>query len=91
MRVIKNLTVPQNTDSKFPFSTIQNETDLVDGTPVVEEIYGDVLTNLYKLLQATGVTPTGTQDNDETQYQIAFKEISSNIQSLKVHLEVVQL
>ena len=70
MRTIKNLAVPQNTDAKFPFSTILNETDTNDGTPVVEEIYGDVLTNIYKLLQKVGITPTGDQDSDVTQYQI---------------------
>lgn len=70
MRTIKNLAIPQNNDAKFPFSTIQNETDTLDGTPVVEEIYGDILTNLYKILQTSGVTPTGTQDNDNTQYQL---------------------
>lgn len=70
MRTIKNLAVPQNTDPKFPFSTIQNETDTEDGTPVVEEIYGDVLTNIYKLLQRVGIVPTGDQDSDVSQYQI---------------------
>ena len=70
MRTIKNLAIPQNNDAKFPFSTIQNETDTLDGTPVVEEIYGDILTNLYKILQTSGVIPTGTQDNDNTQYQL---------------------
>jgi hypothetical protein len=70
MRTIKNLAVPQNSDAKFPFSTILNDTDTNDGTPVVEEIYGDVLTNIYKLLQTVGIVPTGTQDNDITQYQI---------------------
>ena len=85
MRTIKNLPVPQNSDAKFPFSTIQNETDLVDGTPVVEEIYGDVLTNLYKLLQTTGVTPTGTQDNDLTQYQIleALKKLPNTLNDIE--------
>ncbi len=70
MRTIKNLSVPQNTDAKFPFSTIQNETDVLPGTPVVEEIYGDLLTNIYKILQTVGIAPSGTQDNDLTQYQI---------------------
>ena len=85
MRTIKQLVVPQNSEAKFPFSTIQNETDLVDGTPVVEEIYGDVLTNLYKLLQATGVTPTGTQDNDLTQYQIleALKKLPNTLNDIE--------
>lgn len=70
MRTIKNLIVPQNSDPKFPYSTILNETDTNDGTPVVEEIYGDVLTNLYKILQTAGITPTGTQDSDTSQYQL---------------------
>lgn len=70
MRTIKQLSIPQNSDSKFPFSTILNETDTEDGTPVVEEIYGDVLTNLYKILQTAGVVPSGTQDSDDTQYQL---------------------
>ncbi len=70
MRTIKQLAIPQNSDPKFPQSTILNETDTTDGTPVVEEIYGDILTNNYKLLETVGITPTGTQDNDDTQYQI---------------------
>lgn len=70
MRTIKDLAVPQNSDSKFPFSTIQNETELLEGTPVVEEIYGDILTNLYKVMQIAGVEPTGNQDSDDTQYQL---------------------
>jgi len=70
MRTIKNLAIPQNSDAKFPFSTIRNETDTQEGTPVVEEIYGDLLTNIYKLLQTVGEVPTGTQDSDTSQYQI---------------------
>lgn len=85
MRTIANLAVPQNSDPKFPFSTIQNETDTEDGTPVVEEIYGDVLTNTYKLLEETGVTPTGTQDNDDTQYQIleAWKKLPNTLNDIE--------
>ena len=49
MRAIKQLAIPQNTDLvKFPNGTILNETDTEQGTPVIEEIYGDVLTNIYK-------------------------------------------
>ena len=70
MRTIKQLVIPQNSSVQFPDSTILNETDLVDGTPVVEEIYGDVLTNIYNLLRKVGVVATGTQDNNSSQYQI---------------------
>lgn len=85
MRTIKQLAIPQNSHAKFPFSTIQNETDILDGTPVVEEIYGDVLTNLYKLLQVVGLTATGTQDNDVTQYQIleALKKLPNTLNDIE--------
>jgi len=85
MRTIKQLVVPQNSEAKFPFSTIQNETDLLDGTPVVEEIYGDVLTNLYKLLQVVGLTATGTQDSDITQYQIleALRKLPNTLNDIE--------
>lgn len=85
MRTIKNLAVPQNNDAKFPFSTIKNETDTEEGTPVVEEIYGDVLTNLYKLLQTTGITPTGTQDSDTSQYQIleALRKLPNTLNDIE--------
>ena len=85
MRTIKNLAIPQNDDAKFPFSTIQNETDVLDGTPVVEEIYGDILTNHYKLLQEVGIVPTGTQDNDLTQYQLleALKKLPNVLNDIE--------
>lgn len=85
MRTIKGLAVPQNDHVKFPFSTILNETDLNDGTPVVEEIYGDVLTNIYKLLQSVGITPTESQDSDITQYQIldALKKLPNSLNDVE--------
>jgi hypothetical protein len=69
MRTISNLVVPQNTVN-LPLGGIVNETDIVNGTPVIEEIYGDILSNLYRLLTLAGITPTNTQDNDATQYQL---------------------
>lgn len=85
MRTIKNLAIPQNSDPKFPFSTIRNETDTEDGTPVVEEIYGDILTNAYKLLQSVGLVPTGTQDSDTSQYQIleALKLLPNSLNDIE--------
>lgn len=71
MRTIGGLAIPKDTDLvKFPDSTIINETDTVVGTPVVREIYGDILTNIYKILRLTGVTATGTEDSETSQYQI---------------------
>lgn len=70
MRTIKNLPVPKEQDLvKFPNSTILNETDTNDGTPVVREIYGDILTNLYAFLVDRGIIPNEIEDNEVNGYQ----------------------
>lgn len=71
MRTIKNLPVPKEQDLiKFPYSTILNETDTNDGTPVVREIYGDILTNLYAFCVDRGIIPNEIEDNEVNGYQI---------------------
>lgn len=71
MRTIGGLPIVKESDAKFPFgATIQNETDTQEGTPVVREIYGDIVMNNYKLLELTGISPTENEDSDDTQYQI---------------------
>ena len=71
MRTIKNLQVPKEQDLvKFPNSTILNETDTNDGTPVVREIYGDILTNLYAFCVDRGIIPNEIEDNEVNGYQI---------------------
>jgi len=71
MRTLKQIGVPHDENTaKFPQGTIQNETDTQDGTPVVREVYGDILTNIYKILERTGLAPTGSEDAEDTQYQI---------------------
>ncbi len=71
MRKLTQLSVPQNTDSSnFPDGAIINETTLTSGTPVVEEVYGDVLTNVYNLLREAGIDASGLQDNNTNGYQV---------------------
>ena len=70
MRTIKNLQVPKELDLvKFPNSTILNETDTNDGTPVVREIYGDFITNIYAFLVDRGIIPNEIEDNEVNGYQ----------------------
>ena len=70
MRTIKNLQVPKEQDLvKFPNSTILNETDTNDGTPVVREIYGDFITNIYAFLVDRGIIPNEIEDNEVNGYQ----------------------
>jgi hypothetical protein len=91
MRTLKELGYPQDTDvSKFPDGQIRNETDLSQGTPVTREVYGDILTNFYKLLRSTGVSPTQTEDSELTQYQIiqALKLLANDLNDIKHILTV---
>ena len=82
MRTIKNLPVPKETDlSKFPYSTVINETETIDGTPVVREIYGDIITNLYALLVDRGIIPNEIEDNELNGYQI-LEAIKLNVNKL---------
>ena len=86
MRVLRQLPVPQDQNlAKFPDGTIQNETDTQDGTPVVRELYGDVLTNIYKLLSLADITPTGNEDAEDTQYQLvqALKLFSNELNDVE--------
>lgn len=91
MRVIRQLAVPQDGDlSKFPDGQIQNETDTVQGTPVVREVYGDVLTNLYAILRDAGFEPNGNEDNELGGYQLleALKQFANKTNDLNQVLTV---
>lgn len=84
MRSVKQLPVgtPQNTDAtKFPDGGVINETNTTQGTPIVEEIIGDILVNMYALLRAVKMSPNGTQDGATSQYQIlsALRLLTNNL------------
>lgn len=86
MRVLGNQPYVKDTNADMPFgATIQNETETQEGTPVVEEVLGDVLMNLYRLLELTGITPTDDQDSDATQYQIveALKKLPNSLNDVE--------
>tara|TARA_Y100001951_G_C11281727_1_gene265829 strand:- start:45 stop:1208 length:1164 start_codon:yes stop_codon:yes gene_type:complete len=71
MKTLKLLGYPRDTDvAKFPDGTIKNQTDTEQGTPVVREVYGDVLTNMYALLRDVGLVANDTEDNEDDGYQI---------------------
>ena len=82
MRTIKQLNVPKEQDlNKFPDSTILNETDTIDGTPVVREIYGDLLTNWYAYLRDRGIIANGLEDNEINGYQL-IEALKLNVNTL---------
>lgn len=82
MKVLGNTTLTKDTDNKYPFgANLQDETSTVNGTPVVREIYGDILMNAYRLLELTNEVPNGSEDNKNTQFQLvnALKKLANNI------------
>lgn len=86
MKVLGNLTVDKDSSINYPFgANIQNETDTINGTPVIREIYGDVLMNLYRILELTNVTPNGIEDDKTTQFQLveALKKLPNSLNDIE--------
>jgi len=86
MRVLGNQPYVKATNADMPFgATIQNETETQEGTPVVEEVLGDVLMNIYRLLELAGINPTDNQDSDATQYQVveALKNLPNSLNDVE--------
>lgn len=93
MRTVKHLPngIGKETDlAKFPDSTIVNETENNDGTPVVREIYGDILTNFYKILRLTKETANGGEDNEVNGYQLvnALRKFTNELNDVEQQLNL---
>lgn len=86
MKTLRNLPVPQDTDtSKWPFGQIKNETETEPGTPVVREVYGDILSNVYAILKDAGITPNEDEDSEASGYQLlqAFKKFVNELNDIE--------
>lgn len=86
MKVLANLDLPKKTDANLPFGkTIQDETDTLQGTPIVADVLQDLFSNFYKLLELTGTAPTNQFDSNLTQYQIinALKKLPNTLNDVE--------
>tara|TARA_R110002049_G_scaffold64570_4_gene170202 strand:+ start:115 stop:1266 length:1152 start_codon:yes stop_codon:yes gene_type:complete len=93
MRTIRQLPIAQDNDIvKFPDGQIQNETDTVQGTPVIREVYGDVLTNIYAIIRDAGLEPNGNEDSSTANYQLleAFKKFANSTNDINQLITVDQ-
>lgn len=72
MKILANLTaLVKRTDANLPFGkTIQDETETQQGTPIVSDLFQDLLSNIYRLLEKAKITPTNAFDGDTEGYQI---------------------
>jgi hypothetical protein len=90
MRTIADLAagIPKEVNGNFPDGTIVNETPSQEGTPVVREIYGDILTNVYKIVREAGLVPNGIEDSEATEYQFfeALKKFTNSLNDIERQL-----
>lgn len=65
------LTNIDNSDlAKYPNGRIKNNTGAGDGTPVNEEVYGDIHEAKDKLMRLYGISHNGLPDNETNGYQL---------------------
>lgn len=86
MRTLRNFPYAQDSNtSKFPDGQIQNETATQDGTPVVREVYGDILTNIYKIVRDSGLDFNQLEDSEDNGYQLleALKVFTNELNDLE--------
>ncbi|QCW21145.1 hypothetical protein [Flavobacterium phage FCOV-F14] len=86
MKVLGNLPIIKDVNSVYPFgAAIKNQTETEQGTPAIREIYNDVLMNIYKILQLTGVNPSNKEDNNYNGYQIieALKKLPNSLNDIE--------
>lgn len=93
MRTVKQLPVGtpiENDFDKFPDSTVLNETDVNEGTPVVREVYGDILTNIYRILRLTKELANGIEDSEVNGYQFvtALQKFSNVLNDIEQQLNL---
>lgn len=82
MRNLKDSGLIHNSDYiKFPFGGIKDETTTEEGTPVVEKVYGDLLSNIYAYLKDRGINFNNLQDNELNGFQL--------IQALKNNVNIL--
>lgn len=91
MRTLKGQNLVRKTDEvNYPDGAIQNKTDVVEGTPVSNEVYSDLITNIYKLLRRNGVLANENEDSENNGYQLVealskhFNELNDLMQLLTV-------
>ena len=61
---------PVEVNADYPNGRIINEDVSTEGTAVIEQIYQDIHSNIYAILDAVGMVPNAVPDNESTTYQI---------------------
>lgn len=82
--------VHDNNYALFPFGAIINEDTDQEGTPVVREVYNDLLMNIYAFLNDRGVIFNNQEDNEQNGYQL-IEALRKNINVLNDTEKILNL
>ena len=91
MKTLKQLGLVRDEDTAlFPDGQLKNKTDSAPGTPVVRQVYGDILVNMYALLREAGLVPNNLEDNETNGYQLleALKKLANLLNDVEQVLSV---
>jgi hypothetical protein len=68
--LIANPNVDNSDSVNYPDGRIKNNTGTGNGTPVNRNVYGDIHSNISKMMRLYNIIPNGLPDNESNQYQI---------------------
>jgi hypothetical protein len=65
-----NINVDNSDPSNYPDGRVKDNTGTGNGTPVDRNVYGDLHSNISRLMREYGIVPSGLPDNETNGYQI---------------------
>ncbi len=65
-----NDNIDNSDPSNFPDGRVKDNTGTGNGTPVNRNVYGDLHSNISRLMRLYGIVPNGLPDNESNNYQI---------------------
>ncbi len=85
MRKLENIPNTDPPDSNYKKGRIRNKTGLVIGTPIIEQLYGDIVEFIHKLVSISGITENDLPDNETNGHQVfeAFGKSLSSVFNFK--------
>ncbi len=85
MRKLENIANTDPPDSDYLKGRIRNKTGSQDGTPVIEQLYGDIVEAIHKLAAISGITENDLPDNETNSHQVleAFGKSLNSVDDFK--------
>lgn len=80
MRDLKNIPNISPVSSDYPHGAIKNTSGADVGTPIIAEVYGDIVQNAWRAMDVAGVSANGIPDNMSNGFQLlrAYERLFSD-------------